>query len=87
MCVGVGVFMCVCVYVYVCISVWVPLSLSSFERLVFSDLSSPLHGLFTEIAVCKFLGGLVVYGLKPFYYVHYIRLYIFLHLFVWRIVP
>ena len=52
--------MYMCVYAYVCISVWVPLSLSSFERLVFSDLSFPLHGLFTEIAVSKFLHGLVV---------------------------
>ena len=68
-------------------SVWVALLLSSFERLVFSDLSSPLHGLFTEIVVCKFLGGLVVYSLKLFYYVRYIRLCVFLHLFVWRIVP
>ena len=84
---GVGVYIYMCVYVYVCMSVWVPLSLSSFERLVFSDLSFPLHGLFTEIAVCKFLGGSVVYGLKPFYYVRYIRLYIFLHLVVRCIVP
>ena len=44
-------------------------------------------GLFTEIAVCKFLRGWRSYGLKPFYFVHCMCLYIFLQLFVRRIVP
>ena len=42
---------------------------------------------FTEIAVCKFLRGWRSYGLKPFCFVHCMCLYIFLQLFVRRIVP
>ena len=44
-------------------------------------------GLFTEIAVCKFLRGWQSYGPKPFYFVHCMCLYICLQLSVRRIVP
>ena len=54
---------------------------------VWSCLVTDNFGLFTEITVCKFLCGWRSYGLKPFYFVHCMCLYIFLHLFVQRIVP
>ena len=54
---------------------------------VWSCLVTDNFGLFTEIAVCKFLRGWRWYGLKPFYFVHCMCLYIFLQLFVRRIVP
>ena len=41
----------------------------------------------TLIAVCKFFRGWRSYGLKPFYFVHCLCLYIFLQLFVRHIVP
>ena len=39
-------------------------------------------GLFTKIAVCKFLRGWRSYGSKPFSFVHCMCLHIFLQLFV-----
>ena len=48
---------------------------------VCSCLVTDNFGLFTEIAVCKFLRGWRSYGLKPFYFVHCMCLYIFLQFF------
>ena len=42
-----------------------------------SCLVTDNFGLFTEIAVWKFLRGWQSYGLKPFYFVHGMCLYIF----------
>ena len=44
---------------------------------VWSCLVTDNFGLFTKIAVCKFLRGWRSYGLKPFYFVHCMYLYIF----------
>ena len=43
--------------------------------------------LLTTLLWCKFLHGWRLYSLKPFYFVHCMCLYIFLHLFVQCIVP
>ena len=52
---------------------------------VWSCLVTDNFGLYTEIAVCKFLRGWRSYGLKHFYFVHCMCLYIFLQIFVRRI--
>ena len=84
--------MCVCVYVcnislYIFVfSVYLFISYMCAQIRVWSFLVTDNFGLFTEIAVCKFLCGWRSHGQKPFYFVHCMCLYIFLQLFVWRIV-
>ena len=93
------VCVCVCVrtrvYVWACaishyifvFAVYLLVSYMCAEIRVWSCLVADNFGLSTEIAVCKFLRGWRSYGLKPFYFVHCMCLYIFLQLFVQRIVP
>ena len=93
------VCVCVCAQARICVSVCnIPLYIFAFavyllvsymcaEIRVWSCLVADSFGLSTEIAVCKFLRGWQSYGLKPFYFVHCMCLYIFLQLFIWRIVP
>ena len=81
--------MCVC-NIPLYISVFAVDLLVSYMRTqirVWSCLVTDNYGLFTEIAVCKFLHGWQSYGLKPFYFVHCMCSYIFLQLFVRHIVP
>ena len=73
----------VMVYIYI----YLPVSYLCAQIRVWSCLVTDKFGLFTEIAVCKFLRGWRSSGLKPFYLVHCMCLYIFLQLFVRRIVP
>ena len=87
--------MCVCVCVCVCniplyifvFAVYLLLTYMCAQIRVWSCLVTDNFDLFIEIAVCKFLRGWRSYGLKPFYVVHCMCLYIFLQLFVRRIVP
>ena len=88
-CVRVCVCVCVCnipLYIFV-FAVYLLVSYKCAQIRVWSCLVTDNFGLFTEIAVCKFLRGWRSYGLKPFYFVHCMCLYIFLQLFVRRIVP
>ena len=83
--------MCVCVcniplYIFV-FAVYLLVSYICAKIRLWSCLVTGNSGLFTEIAVCKFLRGWRSYGPKPFYLVHCMCLYIFLQLFVRRIVP
>ena len=84
---------CVCVcnillYIFV-FAVYLLVSYMCAQIRVWSCLVTGNFGLFTEIAIyiCKFVRGWRSYGLKPFYFVHCMCLYIFLHLIVQRIVP
>ena len=82
---------CVCVcniplYIFV-FAVYLLVSYMSAQITVLSCLVTDNFGLFTEIAVCKFLRDWRLYGLKPFYIVHCMCLDIFLQLFVRHIVP
>ena len=82
-------WVCVCnilLYIFV-FAVYLLVSYMCAQIRVWSCLVTDNCGLFTEIAVCKFLHGWRSYGLKPFYFVHCMCLYIFLQLFVRRIVP
>ena len=89
--------MCVCVCVCVCniplyifaFAVYLLVSYMCAKIRVWSCLVTDNIGLFTEIAVCKFLRGWRSCGPKPFfkYFVHCMCLYIFLQLFVRRIMP
>ena len=87
--------MCVCVCVCVCniqlyffvFEVYLLVSYMCAQIRVWSCLVTDNFGLFTEIAVCKFLRGRRSYGPKPFYLVHCMCLDIFLQLFVRRAVP
>ena len=78
---------CVCVLYIFVFAVYVLVLYMCAQMKVWSCLVTDNFGLFTEIAVCKFLRGWWSYGLKPFYFVHCMCLYIFLFLFVRRIVP
>ena len=86
---------CMCVCVCVC-----PISRRTFLYLqyiyvlhmcaqirVWSCLVTDNFGLFTEIAVCKFLRGWWSYGPKPFHFVHCMCLDIFLQHSAGHIVP
>ena len=85
--------MCVCVcvcniplYIFV-FAVYLLISYMCAQIRVWSCLVTDNFGLcITEIAVCKFLRGWRSYGLESFYLVHCMCLYIFLQLFVRRIV-
>ena len=89
--------MCVCVCVCVCVisrctfflfAVYLLVSYMCAQIRVWSCLVTDNFGLFTEIVVRKFLRGWRSHGLKPFFiFVHCMCLYIFLQLFVRRIVP
>ena len=73
-----------------CVLVLVPYMCAKIR--VWSCLVTGNFGLFTEILVCKFLRGWRAYRPKPFFFsflnlVHCMCLYIFLQLFVRRIVP
>ena len=83
--------MCVCVCVCVCVCN-IPLYIFAFAvYLLVSYMCAKIRdwscfvtdnfGLFTEIAVCKFLHGWRSYGLLDF--VHCMCLYIFLQLFLY----
>ena len=87
--------MCVCVvcniplyiFAFFAFAVYLLVSYMCAQIRVWSCLVTDDFGLFTEIAVCKFVRGWRLYGLKPFYFVHRMCLYIFLQLFVRHIVP
>ena len=75
-----------CVYVRVCVcniplyifvfAVYLPASYMCAKIRVWSCLVTDNFGLFTEIAVCKFLCGWQSYGLKTFLFW---PLYVFIH--------
>ena len=86
--------MCVCVraraisrYTFFVFAVYLLVSYLCAQIRVWSCLVTDKFGLFTEIAVCKFLRGWRSFDLKPFNFVHCMWLYIFLQLFVQRIAP
>ena len=78
--------MCVCVYACVCVcniplyifvfAVYLLVSYICAEIRVWSCLVTDSFGLFTEIAVCKFLCGWQSYGPKPFLFC---PLYVFIN--------
>ena len=74
-------------YIFVFAVYNLPVSYICVQIRVWSCLVTDNFGLITEIVVCKFLHGWLSYDLKPFYFVHCMCLYIFLQLFVQRIVP
>ena len=69
--------------VHFCVAVYLLVSYMCAKIRVWSCLVTDNFGLFTEIAVCKFLRGWQLYGLKPFFILSIVCVYTFFCIFLY----